>query len=113
MDGRLSRINVRSGAYRGMAKRDFSYDYEVAGQKYTGTRYSFGYLAGGIVGGGEVYAKIKRDLPQRPSVKVFYNPSNPRESLLVPGATWIHLINFLVSGVFLVLVLLVTSRYRS
>lgn len=109
VDGQMTRVNRRSGSYRGIAKWDISYDYEVAGQKYTSHRYSFGYLAGGITGGGEVYAKIKRELPQKPRVKVHYNPSSPRESVLVPGATWIHLINFLVAGVFLLLVLLIAT----
>jgi hypothetical protein len=109
VDGQMTRIKKRSGGYRGIAKWDISYDYEVARQKYTSHRYSFGYLAGGIAGGGEVYAKIKRELPQKPSIKVYYNPSNPRESVLVPGATWIHLINFLVAGVFLVPVVLIAT----
>jgi hypothetical protein len=94
---------------RGLAKTDIAYDYEVRGQKYTGNRYSFGYLAGGVIGGSEVSAKIKRELPQKPSVRVYYNPSNPRESVLVPGTTWIHLINFLVGGAFLVPVVLISA----
>ena len=111
VDGQMKHVKRRSGGYRGIAMWDISYDYEVAGQEYTGNRYSFGYLAGGIAGGGEVYAKIKRELPQKPSVKVYYNPSNPRESVLVPGATWIHLINFLVAGVFLVPVALIATSH--
>ena len=91
--------------YRGIAQKVISYEYSVDGKRYTSQRYSFGYLAGGITGGGEMYAKLRRELPNRPRVTVFYNPTKPEQSLLVPGASWIHALNFTLSGGVLALML--------
>ena len=101
-DGKVVSVKEKSSA-KGIVKITISYEYLVKGLPYAGDRYSFGYLAGGILGSGEIYSKIERDLPDRPKVKVFYNPTNPAEALLVPGASWCHLIDFSVAGIFLLL----------
>jgi hypothetical protein len=91
------------------------YAYTVQGVRYTGKRYSFGYLRSGIrmmSGSRYAYDKMERDLPDRPRVKVFYNPSRPKQARLMPTPFGMHLINFTYAGIIVVIELWVYAGMR-
>lgn len=56
------------------------YSYEVAGKRYSGDRLSFG------LGGGNLASRWAiRGLSVGASVRVFYDPAKPSQSVLRPG----------------------------
>jgi len=66
---------------------DIKFAYEVAGQAYSGDRYRY----------SEIYLKrdyaadVIADYPEGKEVSVYYNPSEPADSLLHPGLMGIDL----------------------
>ena len=63
---------------------DVAYDYEVAGQRYTGTRYSYDYAGAHT---REACRKTRDEVPVGAHVAVAYDPHEPAEALLRPGWT--------------------------
>ena len=66
---------------------DLEYSYVVGGVGYSGTRYRYGFETSGE---HDVEAIVER-LPVDSRTKVFYNPSDPEDSLLAPGIGWFDL----------------------
>ena len=58
------------------------YGYSVEGRVYEGTRVAFGYCGSSLL---EQHHKIYEKLWPGSPVKVYYNPSNPKDSVLLPG----------------------------
>ncbi|QJW95442.1 DUF3592 domain-containing protein [Frigoriglobus tundricola] len=87
-DGVITRSAVTADRDKDGADRlDVAYGYEVGGRRYTGTRYcyaSFGTNSG-------AWDRIRDELPVGARVPVAYDPNDPSESLLRPGATGFHL----------------------
>jgi len=76
----------------------FRYDYTIEGEKYTGDRYRIGYLGDPHTGQGR---KLVDAHPVGTVVKVYYSPSSPAASVLVPGADSRVYILFVVGVVFI------------
>ena len=66
------------------------YDYTVADNRYTGSRYN--YDTANL--SWKAANKIVSEYPVGTVVKVYYSPSSPQESVLVPGRSWINWLNF-------------------
>jgi hypothetical protein len=92
----LYTANARSSWYttegtitRSLAEKDgegkvelsISYDYTVEGERYTGNTYQRGML-----GTREHIQKIVAEHPVGSTVKVYYSPDSPEQSILVPSA---------------------------
>lgn len=58
---------------------DIRYEYSVHGARYSGKQLSFG------PGIGSTKSVLARYQPES-TVKVYYNPSNPSEAVLIPGS---------------------------
>jgi len=87
------------------------YDYTIEGEKYTGDRYRIGYL--GVPDRGWA-RKIVDAHPVGTVVKVYYSPSSPAASVLVPGANWNVYVTLVVGiAMFLVCAYFVFACLRS
>jgi len=62
------------------------YDYTVEDKKYTGDRYRFAYTV--TLNPNREVAGIVAAHPVGTVVKVYYSPSSPTTSVLVPGTNW-------------------------
>jgi hypothetical protein len=89
--------------YRGIRHLQLTYEYSVAGRRYAGTRYSFGWLAGVT---GRHADRFITQHPRGSALKVYHNPNNPAEALIMPGASLGHLLVFALSVAFVGLGLL-------
>ena len=73
---------------RGKTKRQthyyphLEYEYTVNGTRYTSKRISFGYLA--YDSEDEAKSDIERRVQRNPT-KVYYNPKNPKDAVLICG----------------------------
>lgn len=65
---------------------DIAYDYEVAGRRHTGTRYSYGEMGTNT----SAWKRVSAKYPVGARVRVAYDPADPDESLLKPGLTGFH-----------------------
>jgi hypothetical protein len=70
-------------SYRGIVRLRLAYEYSVHGQRYVGSRYSFGWTAG-LAGGAKVHTFVTAH-PRGSTLKVHYNPRNPAQALIAPG----------------------------
>ena len=79
--GRILTSEVKRGA-KGGARADITYGYSVAGQSHTGSRVN------SSLGGSNLNesSRIVKANPVNSDVTVFYNPANPTEAVLEPGA---------------------------
>ncbi len=64
-----------------------AYDYEVNGQKYTGSRYN----SVDLNTGKRSWQRVADELPVGARVPVYYDPADPAESMLRPGPTGAHI----------------------
>jgi hypothetical protein len=79
--GRILKSEIKRGA-KGSARADITYCYSVAGQSHTGSRVSFS-LAGSNLNES---SRIVKAHPAGSDVTVSYNPADPTEAVLEPGA---------------------------
>lgn len=80
----------------------FYYDYTVNGEKHLGTRIFFGDTFISLFSFLAAKGAIEK-YKEGQTVTVYYNPSNPQNSVLEPGAKW-QAFAALVLGVVLVMV---------
>jgi len=73
-----SRVEDDEGTYQA----DVTYEYEVAGCGYYGTRIRFGYCGGPRRGSAQELAAA---YPVGRTVAIHYDPGGPKESVLQPG----------------------------
>ncbi len=78
--GRILTSQVKRGV-KGSARADITYSYSVAGQSHTGSRVNFSF-------GSNLNesSRLVNANPANSDVTVFYNPADPAEAVLVPGA---------------------------
>lgn len=81
---------------------DFYYDYTVNGEKHLGSRIFFGDTFISLFSFLAAKGAIEK-YKEGQAVTVYYNPSNPQNSVLEPGAKW-QAFAALALGVVLVMV---------
>jgi hypothetical protein len=88
-DGTITRSAVREepGEDGPTYSFDVAYEYEVAGKRYTGTRYSYDAVRTNT----RAWHAVRDSFPVGSRVPVTYNPDDPAESVLHPGPTGFHL----------------------
>ena len=74
-----------------------TYDYEVAGTRYTGTKVS---RSTGAVDAPSVKRVLDR-YPPRATVAVLYDPANPATAYLEEGRSWGAMFLMIFGGVFI------------
>ncbi len=85
---------------------DFSYRYQVDGRTYSGSRVTFSDYVNKT---GAALKKLQRQYQTHRLIFVYYNPADPADSVLIPGASIYNFtplltgIGFLAAGAFLVL----------
>jgi type IV secretory pathway VirB6-like protein len=81
---------------------EIEYTYHVDGKKYTGNRYIYdAMIFGKATSGPQRKAKnLERFLPLGLQVIIYYNPSNPAESVLKTGIIRYHLFVLVVLAFF-------------
>lgn len=73
----------RNGGDKGSYSAAAAYTYTVAGQRYSGNRVSFAHQA------GEAYVEaLIAPLQPGDPVTVYYDPADPRRSVLIPGVDY-------------------------
>ncbi|HVO22764.1 MAG TPA: DUF3592 domain-containing protein [Candidatus Margulisiibacteriota bacterium] len=97
VEGRIDVVRGVHG-YRGIRSLQLTYEYSVHGRQYVGTRYSFGWPVG-LAGGTNVDRFIKQH-PRGSTVRVYHNPNEPAEALIMPGRSLGHLFGFAISLAF-------------
>jgi len=65
------------------ARQNLRYSYEIDGRKYRGDRYA---LWGSMQANEDEVRAYANDHPSGEAVTVFYDPQNPAEAVLQPGA---------------------------
>jgi hypothetical protein len=60
------------------------YDYTIDGNRYVGDRYQYDKQGWSWTGANKIVAEY----PVGIVVKVYYSPTSPQESVLVPGRSW-------------------------
>lgn len=94
-----------TGAIIDQYRTTIKYRYRVKDAEYESDNISFGDLAWHLLGRGlrsqNSAKKIARKYPPEKTVKVFYNPGNPKQAILETG-----IINFYFLLIFLTVILM-------
>jgi hypothetical protein len=85
-------------------KRNLIFSYEVDGLRYESSNTSFGSTF------SETFELISSESKDKPMVKVYYNPSNPNDAVLIPGPKIIN-IGFLVLNILAMGLIIKYIRY--
>ncbi|OHB21367.1 MAG: hypothetical protein A3J67_03435 [Parcubacteria group bacterium RIFCSPHIGHO2_02_FULL_48_10b] len=89
----VSRLSTHTGSDSTTYGADIAYDYTVEGVLYTGSKVTFGdYSSSDPSHAREVVNRYS----EGKSVIVYYNPDDPKTSVLEPGANWS---SFMVAGI--------------
>ncbi len=75
------------------------YEFIVDGETFTGDRYSYGEQTQGSYSSAD---SAKRKFHQGKGIKVYYDPNDPRESVLEKGIIWSKSLGWLVVGLIMV-----------
>jgi len=73
-------------------KPDVSYEYEVGQTKYRGETFSIGNLTFSGNKAQTIISQMLRHYPQGARTQIYYNPKNPKMSVLEPGIKVQHLL---------------------
>ncbi len=76
---------------------DFAYRYRVDGKTYTGRRVTF---SDSTIRTRKALDRILDDYRHTKHIIVYYNPKNPAESVLIPGATFQNFGPMITSALF-------------
>ncbi len=76
---------------------DFKYTYTVNGKRYQGTRVTF---SDGVSKFPSVLRKLQEEYKGKNQIIVYYNPENPAESVLKPGASIFNFTPLITSFLF-------------
>ncbi len=84
--GNLLAFEITKGTYKRQTHYypHLEYEYTVNGARYTSNRISFGYLA--YDSEDEAKSDIERRVQRNPT-KVYYNPKNPKDAVLITDGT--------------------------
>jgi hypothetical protein len=113
--GELDSAELKEVVYRGNAPHggpdeasawvvNFQYHYTVADKKYDGKRVTY---SDGINKTMRALRKLRNKYQGKSTIQVYYNPNNPRQSVLVPGPTLfsftplITCVLFVLAGLFI------------
>ena len=77
---------------------DFRYRYSVHGKEYHGHRVSF---SDGINKTSGALKQLQQRFRNKPMIRVYYNPADPADSVLVPGVSIYNFTPLITSGLFL------------
>ena len=102
-EGTLTHANVKQELTHGDSELppnsnssvDVTYEYHIGGACYTGTKLSIGQLSYATRRSAEARA---REIRAQSHVRVYYNPADPKDSVLEPGMT-LTLWSFLVDAI--------------
>lgn len=100
-DGRINRAEIERFKERGktLYSADVAYEYAIDGRTYQGDRVWFGDA--GRSSDQRVWQRAVERYPAGKAVKVHYDPADPGESVLEPGATWSGSLVYLIGLGFL------------
>ena len=76
---------------------NFSYDYTVANAQYRGKRVTY---SDGINKTRRALRKLQDKYRGKSTIQVYYNPGNPRQSVLVPGLSLYNFTPLITSSLF-------------
>ena len=107
--GDLESADLREAVYRGREvgggadqasawRVDFKYSYTVADTKYQGTRVTFSDSVNKTM---RSLRALQNHYRGRSQVKVYYNPKNPAQSLLLPGLSVFNFTPLITSALFI------------
>jgi hypothetical protein len=103
-DGTVQHAETKQVGRRGSSYRPLiRYNYIVDGNRYVGDRYQYG----GFGLSWQTANKIVAEYPGGIAVKVYYSPSLPQQSVLVPGRNWSSYLAIGLGTVFCLIGLLV------
>ncbi len=95
-DGRITRSELERVREEGrtMYSVDVAYDYAVAGEAFSGERVWFGddFRSSSIT----TWRRLVDRYPVGTAVQVHYDPADPGDSVLEPGATWSGSVIYLI-----------------
>jgi len=97
-DIRESIYNHRDGQRSSMVL-DFKYRYRVADNQLNGTRVTY---TDGINKSLRAKKKLKKRFQGKTRVKVYYNPKDPHQSVLIPGVGLFNFTPLITSTLFVV-----------
>lgn len=83
-----------SGRTGGSSRLDFEYRYEVDGATYANDRVAFTTIWKN---------RVTDDYPKRAVVQIFYDPADPRQSVIEPGVAPLERVVSLAPGLVVVL----------
>lgn len=89
-------------------KLNITYSYDLGGEHYENNNFG-GFTAGSCTNENDGAQIIKTRFYPGAVIPVYYNPKNPNESVLMPGATW-H--DWVWPTIIVVLPILGFVRYR-
>ena len=106
--GELDSAELKEVVYRGRAAHggpdeasawvvNFNYRYTVADMNYNGKRVTY---SDGINKTMRALRKLQKKYQGADQIQVFYNPKNPRQSVLVPGATLFNFTPLITCALF-------------
>ena len=107
--GELESTDLREAVYRGRQVNgepdeaaawvvDFRYRYTVADKNFEGTKVTY---SDGINKTMRALRRLQDKYQGKSQVRVYYNPKNPAQSLLVPGLTLFNFTPLITSALFI------------
>ena len=85
---------------------NFRYHYSVADRKYDGSRVTY---SDGINKTMRALRKLQEKYQGKSSIQVYYNPTNPKQSVLVPGLSIFNFTPLITSVLFILAGLFIYS----
>ena len=109
--GTIEATELQTSSRRRVGKYSprITYSYTIDGKSYQNNRISKTDFSSDLGGWAK---KMIASYPSGKIVKVYYNPSNHRDSLLQPGIHWHTFVPFAVGAVFLAAVIFSTSKLK-
>jgi len=104
--GRIISSNIGMNGTRGGWKFYIQYEYYIEGNKMTSERVHFGYQASSNPSYAQEYIN---KYPIGKEVIVYYNPDDPRESVLEPQVKWYGQLYIFTAGILFSLLFLYLS----
>ena len=85
---------------------NFRYSYSVADRKHVGSRVTY---SDGINKTSRALRKLQEKYQGKSLIQVYYNPDNPRQSVLVPGLSIFNFTPLITSALFILAGLFIYS----
>jgi len=85
---------------------NFRYHYSVADRKYDGSRVTY---SDGINKTMRALRKLQEKYQGKSLMKVYYNPTDPKQSVLVPGLSIFNFTPLITSALFILAGLFIYS----